>query len=307
MTDTGPTEALAPCLDHASPAIEFVIRPRLRDLGGFSVSRLLPAARRRLVGPFIFFDYFGPAQFAAGTGLDVRPHPHIALATVTYLFAGELVHRDSLGSLQVIRPGDVNWMVAGRGIVHSERTAPERRLTEHAMHGVQAWVALPKAQEETEPAFFHHAESELPSATLDGVELRVIAGTGFGMQSPVRVASPTLYVDARFAPGTALELPTEHEERALCVVSGAISCEADSFGTGEMVVLRPGERVVLRAEAAARVLLLGGARIEGERYIWWNFVSSSEERLERAKRDWRDGRFPVVPGDETEFIPLPES
>jgi redox-sensitive bicupin YhaK (pirin superfamily) len=299
-------ESAAPCLEHASPGIEFVIRPRARDLGGFNVSRLLPAALRRRVGPFIFFDYFGPLRMAAGTGLDVRPHPHIALATVTYLFEGEIVHRDSLGSLQVIRPGDVNWMVAGRGIVHSERTSEERRSSEHGLHGVQAWVALPTAQEEIEPAFFHHAEAELPQTTLSGVELRVVAGTGFGLQSPVRVASPTFYVDARFGADTALEIPTEHAERAVCVVQGTLSCAGDDFVAGDMLILRVGEPVTLHARAAARVLLLGGAPIEGERHLWWNFVSSSLERLERAKSDWRDGRFPVVPGDETEFIPLPE-
>ena len=307
MTDSAATPDLAACFDHASPAIELVIRPRPRDLGDFTVSRLLPAARRRLVGPFVFFDYFGPVQMAAGSGLDVRPHPHIGLATVTYLFVGEIVHRDSLGSLQVIRPGEVNWMVAGGGIVHSERTAPERRVSEHALHGVQAWVALPTAQAEAEPAFFHHAQSELPSAQLGGVELRLIAGTGFGLQSPVPVASPTLYADAIFSAGAELEIPTEHAERALCVVQGAVGCAADSFVAGEMVVLKAGERAVLRAEVPARVLLLGGAPLDGERYLWWNFVASSQARLEQAKRDWSDGRFPVVPGDETEFIPLPEN
>ena len=297
---------LADCLDHASPAIELVIRARPRDLGGFSVSRLLPAARRRLVGPFIFVDYFGPVTMPAGTGLDVRPHPHIGLATVTYLFDGEIVHRDSLGSTQVIRPGDVNWMVAGRGIVHSERTADERRKREHGLHGVQAWLALPSDEEECAPAFFHRAQAQLPLATRAGVTLRMIAGNGFGLTSPLAVASPTLYADASFEAGASLTFESEHEERALCVVAGSLGCAADSFGPGELVVLRPGQSLQLTASEPARALLLGGAHLPGERQVYWNFVSSSAERMERAKQDWRAGRFPIVPGDEVEFIPLPE-
>lgn len=295
------------CTERSESGIELAIQGRPRDLGGFFVRRLLPAPQRRLVGPFIFFDHMGPAQFAAGSGIDVRPHPHIGLATVTYLFEGEIVHRDSLGYRQVIRPDDVNWMVAGSGIVHSERTAPERRAAGHALHGIQSWVALPIGAEEQAPSFRHHPGSELPASSRDGVSLRVIAGTAFGMQSPVRVASPTLYVAAELAAGAELALPsaTEHAERAFYLVSGSVSAAADSFGAGTMVVLRAGCEFTLRAHEDTRLMLLGGAPLPGKREIFWNFVSSSADRIERAKADWAARRFAIVPGDETEFTPLP--
>jgi redox-sensitive bicupin YhaK (pirin superfamily) len=295
------------CHARSESGIELVIQGSPRDLGGFSVRRLLPSSQRRLVGPFIFFDHMGPAQFAAGSGIDVRPHPHIGLATVTYLFEGEIMHRDSLGSAQAIRPSDVNWMVAGRGIVHSERTAPERRAAPHLLHGIQAWVALPREAEECEPSFHHHPASELPASSRAGASLRVIAGSAYGLQSPVRVASPTLYVAAELAAGAELALPSsaEHAERAFYVASGSVSVAADSFSAGSLVVARAGAEVSLRAGEAARVMLLGGAPLAGERQIFWNFVSSSPERIERAKADWQARRFPLVPGDEREFTPLP--
>jgi redox-sensitive bicupin YhaK (pirin superfamily) len=300
------TEAAEPtCLGHPSDAVELVIRARPRDLGGFSVRRVLPSRQRRLVGPFVFFDHMGPAEMPAGAGIDVRPHPHIGLATVTYLFDGEIFHRDSLGSAQAIRPGDVNWMVAGRGIVHSERTPPEPRRSGQRLHGIQAWVALPLEQEQSEPGFFHHPMSTLPLVEGDGLTLRIIAGNAFGHTSPVAVASPTVYVDAALAAGARLQVPTEHEERAIYVASGVVGCAGDTFEEGEMLVLKSGLGMGLDALSNARLLLLGGAKLPGERHIYWNFVSSSKERIERAKRDWAEQRFPKVPGDEQEWTPLP--
>jgi redox-sensitive bicupin YhaK (pirin superfamily) len=285
--------------------IDVVIEARPRDLGGFSVRRALPSAAHRLVGPFIFFDHMGPAAFAPGQGIDVRPHPHIALATITYLFEGEILHRDSLGTEQRVRPGDVNWMVAGRGIVHSERTAHDVRARGGAMHGIQTWVALPLADEETEPRFEHHAFPAIPVLTRPGVECRVVAGTAYGLVAPTGVLSPTLYVHARLDAGARLEVDGEHAERAAYVVDGAIELEGRTFGAGTMLVLRRDARVDIRAIEKADVMLVGGAPIDGPRHIFWNFVASSQERIERAKADWRDGRFPRVPGDEDEFIPLP--
>jgi redox-sensitive bicupin YhaK (pirin superfamily) len=282
-----------------------VIDARARDLGGFSVGRVLPAPARKLVGPFIFFDHMGPSAFAPGQGIDVRPHPHIGLATVTYLFAGEIVHRDSLGSQQSIRPGDVNWMTAGRGIVHSERTSAQLRRTGSPLDGLQLWVALPRRYEETEPEFRHYPARDLPAADIAGCRVRVLAGTAFGLSSPVRTLSPLFYVDAALSAGSELPLPDEHEERAAYVVSGRIECGGEQTGHGRMLVLAPGAAATLRAVADSRVALIGGAPIDGERHLFWNFVSSSEARIEQAKRDWREGRFPKVPGDEQEFIPLP--
>lgn len=288
-------------------AIDLAITGRPRDLGSFFVQRLLPSPQRRLVGPFIFWDHMGPALMPPGTGMDVRPHPHIGLATVTYLFEGEIVHRDSLGSHQVIRPGELNWMVAGHGIVHSERTAPERRQHAHALHGIQAWVALPLGQEEVEPSFRHHAASELPERAADdgSWRVRMIAGTGFGLRSPAIVSSLTLFADLQLSAAARFELPAEHAERALYVVSGRVSIGDDSYGPSTLLVLRPGETVSVRATELTRAMLLGGEPIAGAREIFWNFVSSSAERIERAKRDWSEGRFPKVPGDEHEFTPLP--
>jgi redox-sensitive bicupin YhaK (pirin superfamily) len=294
------------CLGHDSPAVDLVIRARQKDLGGFTVRRTLPSSRRRLMGPFIFFDHMGPAELPAGTGIDVRPHPHIGLATVTYLFEGEIFHRDTLGSAQSIVPGDVNWMVAGRGIAHSERTSPEVRARGHAYHGIQAWVALPRADEECTPSFVHHPGSELPRVVRDGMELRVIAGDAFGGRSPVRTSSPTLYVDARLSAGAELLVPDDAEERAVYVATGRIGCGGGVFEAGDMVVLRPGVRVAVRAENEVTVLLLGGAPLDGARFIDWNFVSSSEQRILRAREDWKAGRFGKIPGDDIEFVPLPE-
>jgi redox-sensitive bicupin YhaK (pirin superfamily) len=294
------------CIEHGSTAIDLVIQPRPRDLGGFFVRRVLPAPKRRLVGPFIFFDHMGPMDMPKGEGINVRPHPHIALATVTYLFSGEIFHRDSLGSAQAIHPGDVNWMSAGRGITHSERTRAAVRETGQHLHGIQAWVALPLDHEESEPAFYHHPEQTLPHVSRPGVEMRVIAGSAFGHMSPVKVASPTLYVDASLAANAHLNMPDEHEERALYVVNGAVECEGEVFQEGSMLVLRNGVALSIHARDAARVMLLGGEKLSGERHIYWNFVSSSKERIERAKQDWKQDRFPKVVGDEIERIPLPE-
>jgi redox-sensitive bicupin YhaK (pirin superfamily) len=295
---TGPETA-------AEMAPETVIVPRSRDIGGFEVRRALPSAQRRMVGPFVFFDHMGPATFRAGTGLDVRPHPHIGLATITYLFEGEIVHRDSLGSAQPIRPGDVNWMTAGRGIAHSERTGPELRAAGSGLAGIQSWIALPKRHEEAEPDFVHYPRADLPVSEGDGVALRLIAGAGFGLRAPVAVFSDMFYADAALAADARLTLPAEYEERAIYVAAGAIEIAGQDFGAGQLLVFRPGDAIDLRARAASRVLLLGGEPMDGPRHLWWNFVSSSKERIEQAKADWKAGRFGAVPGD-AEFIPLPE-
>jgi len=290
----------------STPAIETIIEARKRDIGGFSVGRVLPSARRRLVGPFIFFDHMGPVTFASGQGIDVRPHPHINLATVTYLFEGEIVHRDSLGSLQPIRPGAINWMTAGRGIAHSERTGPESRKTGSRLHGLQLWVALPQAHEESDPDFRHYPSATLPEIEMTGARVRVLAGRAYGAASPVRTLSSLFYVEAAIAAGGVLPLPEEHRERAAYVVEGVIRCGEERIESSRMVVLAPGPMPPLRAESGARVVLIGGAPLDGERHIWWNFVSSSRGRIEQAKRDWKAGRFPPVPG-ESEFIPLPDA
>jgi redox-sensitive bicupin YhaK (pirin superfamily) len=247
----------------------------------------------------------GPVTFAPANGIDVRPHPHIALATITYVFEGEFVHRDSLGSEQVIRPGDVNWMVAGRGIVHSERTSPEVRARGAALHALQTWVALPVEHEEIDPRFEHHPSTSIPSVQLPGADLRIVAGSAYGRTAPTGVLSPTLYVHARLAAGAALEIDDGHEERAVYVADGAIECTGQQFQSGTMIVLEPGAQATVVASAASNVMFVGGAPLSA-RHIWWNFVASSKERIERAKSDWREGRFPKVPGDEVEFIPLPE-
>ena len=285
-------------------AIAQVVESRKRDLGGFEVRRVLPWGGGRMVGPFIFLDQMGPVEFAPGQGIDVRPHPHVGLATVTYLFEGELVHRDSLGVVQTIRPGDVNWMTAGRGIVHSERTSPEKRASGQRMHGLQCWVALPREYEEAEPAFDHTPAAKLPEQDGDGVKLRVIARRAFGLASPVRVFSETFYVDVAMSAGAALDIPEEYAERAAYVLLGTVTTEGRDFGAGTLLVFASGSRPQLVAKAASRVALLGGAPL-GERHIWWNFVSSSSARIEQARRQWADGAFPPVPG-ESEFIPLPE-
>jgi len=285
--------------------IQHVIDSRQRDLGGFVVRRVLPAGVRQMVGPFIFFDHMGPTRFAPGAGIDVRPHPHIALATVTYLFEGSLEHRDSLGTVQEIRPGDVNWMSAGRGIAHSERTPQAARASGgHEVHGIQSWVALPDGHEDGEPTFVHYAASTLPRRAGDGIDLTIIAGEAFGLRSPVVTLWPTLYVHAQIARGATLEVPAEHGERAVYVVQGELAIGETTLTEGQLAVLEPGMNVTLRALTPARTMLLGGERFPTPRFIWWNFVASSEERIERAKERWERRQFPEVPG-ETEFIPLP--
>ncbi len=296
--------ASAPC--PGTPQLLTVIDARARDLGGFTVGRILPSAARKLIGPFIFFDHMGPAAFPPGRGIDVRPHPHIGLATVTYLFEGEIVHRDSLGSHQPIRPGDVNWMTAGRGITHSERTGTGPRQAGSRLDGLQLWVALPLSHEETNPEFHHHPARDLPAVNIAGTRVRVLAGSAFGETSPVRTLSPLFYADAAMPAGSELPLPNEHEERAAYVASGRVECGNETAERGRMLVFTPGAAAGLRAVSDARVALIGGAPIDGERHIFWNFVSSSQARIEQAKRDWRQGRFPKVPGDEQEFIPLPD-
>ena len=286
--------------------VEMAIVPRTRDLGdGFEVRRVLPFAKRRMVGPFIFFDAMGPTVFESGHGLDVRPHPHIGLATVTYLFAGEIIHRDSLGNVQPIRPGDVNWMTAGRGIAHSERSDRARLAQEPRLFGIQSWVALPKRDEETAPDFSHHPGSTLPTIDGEGKRLRLIAGELFGARAPVRTFSDMFYADVLLDPGARLALSAEHEERAAFLVEGAVELARETRNPGQLLVFRPGTEIVLASPAGARLMLLGGAPMDGPRHIWWNFVASSPERIEAAKADWKAGRFAQVVG-ETEFIPLPE-
>ncbi|MDP9095671.1 MAG: pirin family protein [Pseudomonadota bacterium] len=284
-----------------------VVLPRVHDVGGFEVRRALPAAERQMVGPFIFFDQMGPGEFLTGRGLDVRPHPHIGLSTVTYLFDGEIMHRDSVGSRQAIVPGDVNWMTAGSGIAHSERTDAGLRVRSNRLFGIQSWVALPREAEEQAPSFVHHAGTALPVAEDGGVRLRLIAGDGWGLQSPVETSSALFYADAALAAGAVLPMPDGHEERAAYVLSGTVEVSGDVFAAGRMLIFREGDRLALRAGAdGARVLLLGGAAMDGPRYLFWNFVSSRRDRIEQAKADWQAGRFGAVVEDEREFIPLPE-
>lgn len=286
--------------------LETVIVPRTRDLGGgFEVRRVLPAAERRMVGPFVFFDAMGPMVFQPGNGLDVRPHPHIGLATVTYLFDGEILHRDSLGTVQPIRAGEVNWMTAGRGITHSERTGPDVRQKGSRLFGTQAWIALPKRDEETAPSFAHHGRETFPVIESDGATVRLIAGALFGARAPTRTFSEMFYADVSLSPDGRLAVPAEHEERAAFLVEGSIDLGGERYDAGRLLVFRPGVEIVIAAGSAARLMLLGGEPMDGPRHVWWNFVSSSAERIEAAKADWTAGRFDTVPG-ETEFIPLPE-
>jgi redox-sensitive bicupin YhaK (pirin superfamily) len=287
-------------------ALDLIIVPRVRDLGdGFSVRRALPHGKRQMVGPFIFFDQMGPVQFMAGQGMDVRPHPHIGLATVTYLFDGRVMHRDSEGNALEITPGAMNLMTAGRGIAHSERTPAGARLGTEGMYGIQSWIALPQAHEETLPSFQHFDAASLPAIDDKGVTARVIAGSAFGKTSPVGMLSEWLYVDVALAAGASAPLDPDQEERAIYVVEGEVDIAGEIFQGPRLLVFRPGDRITVRANNAARLILLGGAALEGPRYIWWNFVSSKKERIEQAKEDWRRGRFAPVPG-ETEFIPLPD-
>ncbi len=285
-------------------ALELVVVPRASDIGGFEVRRALPQAKRRMVGPFIFFDQMGPAQFAAGQGMDVRPHPHIGLATVTYLFDGRVMHRDSEGNALEIAPGELNLMTAGRGIAHSERTPESARRAGETVFGIQSWVALPADQEEIAPSFQHFGAGMLPVIADGGIRARVIAGTLFGRTSPVGMLSDWFYAEVALDEGATAPLDADHEERAIYVADGAIEITGEVFEAPRLLVFRPGDRITVRATLPARLMLLGGAAMDGPRHIWWNFVSSRKERIEQAKEDWRSGRFKPVPG-ETEFIPLP--
>ena len=284
--------------------VELTIQPRVRSLGEFDVRRVLPAAKRRMVGPFVFLDHMGPAIFPPGHGIAVRPHPHIGLATITYLFEGEIMHRDSVGYRQLLQAGAVNLMTAGHGIVHSERASDDLDRTSR-LHGIQSWIALPLELEEMEPTFLHYPATSLPERTIDGCNLRVIMGSAYGLQSPVLTYSPTLYLEAMLPTDGTLVLLDEADERAVYVVAGSVAIGADVYGEGTLAVLRQGATVPLRAHAETRVIVVGGAAV-GPRHIWWNFVSSSEVRIERAKRDWLEMRMGTVAGDD-EFIPLPES
>jgi len=286
-----------------SGIIELQIEPVTKDLGEFTVRRALPDKRRQRVGPFIFFDHMGPAEFPPGSGVNVRSHPHIGLATITYLFEGEILHRDSLGYVQPIRPGEINWMTAGRGIVHSEKVSAELFESGQKLHGLQTWVALPLEHEEAEPRFEHYPANGIPRLNLDGVEVNVVIGTAYGATSPVQAASETLYVEARIEQGASLELP-QAQELAVYVVDGTIELDAQAISPGVMAVLADGKSGTVRASGDAHIMICGGDTLEGDRIVWWNFVSSSRERLEQAKHDWRDGNFEKVPG-ESDFIPLP--
>lgn len=307
MPDLEPVCPDAGALDD----IELLIVPRARDIGGFEVRRALPAPRRQMVGPFIFFDQMGPAEFIHGGGIDVRPHPHIGLATLTYLFRGAFQHRDSLGSDQMIHPGAVNWMVAGNGVTHSERTDAATRAAPHTLFGIQTWVALPEAQEDAPGSFEHHGADALPVLEAEGKKLRLIAGRGWGARAPVTVHSDLFYADAVLAPGARLPLPRDHEDRGLYVTEGSVLVAGDEFPAGRMMVFRPGDEITVTAGAqGARFVALGGETLNGPRYIMWNFVASSRERLEAAREAWKagdfqHGRFRLPPGDDAEFVPYP--
>lgn len=293
-------------------AIETVIIPRARDLGGFEVRRALPSPKRQMVGPFIFFDQMGPAEFLTDQGIDVRPHPHIGLATVTYLYQGAILHRDSLGTKLEIHPGDVNWMIAGRGITHSERTAPEMRARpKSSLYGIQTWVALPDQAEEIDPGFEHRAKAELPLVEGEGKKLRLILGTAYGKTAPVKTFSDMFYADAVLDQGARLPLPDDHEDRGAYALEGEIEIAGQKFETGKMMVFRPGDPITITALTPSRIMLLGGETLSGPRFIWWNFVASSKEKIDAAKEawrqgDWAHGRFQLPPDDDVEFIPLPD-
>ena len=307
-----------PTLDPDCPtgdaidAIDTLIIPRARDIGGFEVRRALPSAKRQMVGPFIFFDQMGPAEFLTGQGIDVRPHPHIGLGTVTYLLKGKIHHRDSLGTDQWIEPGAVNWMEAGHGITHSERVDGEVRRQPHSLFGLQTWLALPKDQEDNPARFEHAGKSALPMIEGEGKQVRLIMGDLYGERAPVATPSRMFYADAVLEPGACLPLPDDHEDRGVYVLQGEVTVSGETYGEGQMLVFRPGDGMAVTAGAqGARVMLLGGDTMEGERYIWWNFVASSRERIEAAKEawregDWQNGRFQLPPGDDREFIPLPQ-
>lgn len=301
-----PAEDPTPGDAFSCDQLELIVIPNAKDIDGFQVRRALPTAKRRLVGPFIFFDRMGPAILRAGHALDVRPHPHIGLATVTYLFDGKIRHRDSLGTEMVIAPGDVNLMTAGRGIVHSERTPEELRGAPMSVSGLQTWLALPDGKEEVAPLFENTAAMELPTFEADGVSGRLVIGAFKGLKSPVRQASDTLYADIRLTPGARIKIPADTEERAIYTLGGEIDILGDRFPIERLLVFKPGDEIVVSSETGAHFMLFGGASLGSKRYIWWNFVSSSRERIEEAKNEWKTGRFDIVPGDEEEFIPLPE-
>lgn len=290
----------------AADAIETVIVPRARDIGSFEVRRALPSAQRQMVGPFIFFDQFGPVLMKAGQGMDVRPHPHIGLSTVTWVYDGVIQHKDSLGYDQAIKPGELNWMTAGRGIVHSERTPPMERSAGQKVYGIQSWVALPKTHEDVAPKFEHVADAALPLLTDKGRSVRVIAGELFGARSPVKTATDLFYADVVLEAGARIPLPAEHEERGIYISEGTLNIAGVRHEAGRLLVFKPGDEITLATETGARFMMLGGEPMDGPRYIWWNFVSSSKDKLEAAKDDWKRARFAIVPGDEKEFIPLPE-
>ncbi|MFT4149643.1 MAG: pirin family protein [Paracoccaceae bacterium] len=307
-----------PALDPTIPvgdavdAIETVIVPRARDLGGFEVRRALPSAARQMVGPFIFFDQMGPAEFLTGQGIDVRPHPHIGLATVTYLMKGRIHHRDSLGTDQWIDPGAVNWMVAGNGITHSERMDGPGRQKPHSLFGLQTWVALPKDQEDDPAAFIHVGKTDLPELEGEGKQVRLVLGTAWGARMPMPTPSEIFYADAVLQPGASIPLPDEHEDRGVYVLTGEVTVSGQTFEAGRMLVFRPGDRISVRAgDQGARLMLLGGATMDGPRFIWWNFVASSRDRIDAAREawragDWAHGRFHLPPDDNREFIPAPD-
>ena len=290
----------------AADAIETVIVPRLRDVGAFKVRRALPAAGRQMVGPFIFLDHVGPGETISSENFDVRPHPHIGLATVTYILDGSIVHRDSIGSEQPINPGDVNWMTAGKGIAHSERAPKESLGQKVRVHGFQTWVALPKRSEEADPSFVHRGRGELPVIASDGATVRLAVGSLYGETAPVDTFTEMFLADAILEAGARLPLDASHEERSAYIAEGTVEIGGDTFDEGRLVVFRPGDGMTVTAKTPARLILLGGEPMDGPRHIWWNFVSSSKERIEQAKQDWKSGRFDKVFGDEEDFIPLPD-
>ena len=296
--------AIEPACTSTEGQLDLIIEPKAKDLGGFTVRRVLPSPERRMVGPFIFFDHMGPAEFAPGSGVNVRAHPHIGLATITYLFEGEMLHRDSLGCVQPIRPGAVNWMTAGRGIVHSEKVTDEVRASGQRLHGLQTWVALPREAEESDPAFEHYPAAGIPALNVGGAAIRVVLGSAFGVSSPVKTHSDSLYVEVLLEPGQSVDIP-QAEELAVYVVEGSVAIDRQFVDAGVFAVLHGGASGRVTAESPARVMFAGGDTLPGERFIWWNFVSSSRGRIEQAKSDWREQRFDAVPG-ETDFIPLPE-
>lgn len=294
------------CVESAESAIRQVIEPKEKDLGGFVVRRVLPAAAQRRVGPFIFFDHMGPSTFPPGEGVNVRPHPHIGLSTLTYLFDGEIMHRDSLGYVQPIEPGAVNWMTAGRGIVHSERTSDEFLAREYLLHGIQIWIALPDGEEEAEPDFQHYPAGSLPTMNGDGMAMTLVAGEAYGERAPVNVHSPLFYLHVDLDAGAAFDMPGGYEDRAVYVVEGEIATGGQTFSPGQMVIFEPGGTPAVSAKANARLIAIGGEPLGSDRFVWWNFSSSSRERIEQAKRDWTEGKFDPVPDDSDEFIPLPD-